>query len=152
MDESTRHVEGSRTDVWSRRHLCFGLWSLLLFVTLGAGLEAMHGFRVSWYLDVGEETRRLLWRLAHAHGAFLALLNLVFAGIVRSTSAGEARWRRLASPCLLGASIALPAGFFLGGTVTWGSDPGLGIFILPIGVVLLFTALLASAWGVTFSR
>ncbi len=47
------------------RHLRRGWLLLGLFVAVGAGLEAMHGFKVDWYLAVGNETRRLLWRLAH---------------------------------------------------------------------------------------
>ena len=61
------------------RHLRFGWGSLLVFVVLGGALEAMHGFKVDWYLAVGNETKRLMWRLAHAHGTFLALVHVAFA-------------------------------------------------------------------------
>ena len=30
--------------VLTKRHLRFGWWALLLFLTLGLGLEALHGF------------------------------------------------------------------------------------------------------------
>ena len=53
------------------RHLRFGWASLFVFATLGVGLELLHGFKVGLYLDVGNETRRLLWTLAHAHGVLL---------------------------------------------------------------------------------
>ncbi len=36
MDEPTR--------AYSRRHLRFGWWSLLVFLTLGIALESLHGF------------------------------------------------------------------------------------------------------------
>ena len=62
-----------------RFHLRFGWWSLLLFACLGLSLEAMHGFKVGWYLDVTHETRRLMFRLAHAHGTLLALGHVALA-------------------------------------------------------------------------
>ena len=123
------------------RHLRFGWWTLLLFAAVGITLEALHGFKADWYLDVGRETRRLMWRLAHAHGTFLALLNLVFA----ATLAWLPRRPKLASPCLLGASIAIPGGFFLGGLTPHGGDPVIGILVLPIGATLLILGLLSAA-------
>ena len=41
----------------------------------------------------------------------------------------------------------MPAGFFLGGTIIYGGDPGLGIILLPIGAVLLLIAVLLTAVG-----
>ena len=63
---------------YTRRHLRLGWWSLLAFATLGLGLESLHGFKIRAYLDVSNETRRLMWTLAHAHGTLLAILNIVF--------------------------------------------------------------------------
>ncbi|MCH7729550.1 MAG: hypothetical protein IH991_24195, partial [Planctomycetes bacterium] len=60
-----------------RRHLQFAWWSLLVFLSVGIFLEAMHGFKVGWYF--GFEVRRLMWTLAHAHGALLALVHGAFA-------------------------------------------------------------------------
>src|SRR4030095_671769 len=62
-----------------RRHLQFGWWSLLIFLTLGLTLEALHGFKESIYLNVSNEMRRLMWTLAHAHGTLLALVHIAFA-------------------------------------------------------------------------
>src|SRR4029453_17125205 len=45
------------------RHVRFGWTSLFVFVVLGAVLEGLHGFKVDWYLRVGNEARRFLWRL-----------------------------------------------------------------------------------------
>jgi len=123
----------------------FGWWSLLLFLSLGIVLEAMHGFKIGWYLDVGNETRRLMWTLAHAHGTLLALIHIGFALSVSALSNGNVRWRRLASPCLIGASILLPGGFFLGGIFIYGGDPGVGVLLLPIGALLLFVAIFVIA-------
>ena len=88
------------------RHLRFGWGSLLVFVLLGGALEAMHGFKVDWYLAVGNETQRLMWRLAHAHGTFLSLVHVAFAwrgrrprrrSLRRASSAR--RWRCRAAFC-----------------------------------------------------
>lgn len=133
---------GPDLDRLSRRHLRLGFWLLGVFALAGAALEAMHGFKSDWYLAVGNETRRLLWRLAHAHGAFLSLVHVAFGlAVTRAHGGGP----RLASPCLIGSSIAIPAGFFLGGAVTYAGDPGVGIVLLPLGVLLLLIAVFATA-------
>ena len=44
-----------------------------------------------------------------------------------------------ASACLLSATILIPGGFFLGGMFFHAGDPGIGIALLPMGAILLFT-------------
>ena len=127
-----------------RRHLRFGWWSLLVFLTLGIVLEAMHGFKIGWYLDVSNATRRLMWTLAHTHGTLLALVHIAFAVTVPFLANRE-RPRRWVSGCLYGASVLLPGGFFLGGIVVYGGDPSLGILLLPVGAALLFVGVLITA-------
>jgi hypothetical protein len=131
-----------------RRHLRIGWWSLLGFVLLGTALEALHGFKADFYLDPAMETRRLMWRLAHAHGTFLALVHVAFALTLPSLDRAP-RW---ASPCLTGALIAIPAGFFLGGTTPYGGDPGVGIVLLPIGVLLLIVGIATTAAALRHAR
>ena len=133
------------TAACTRRHLRLGWWSLLFFLTLGVALETMHGFKIGWYLDVSNETRRLMLRLAHAHGVLLSVLHLVFALTVRLLAAGGERWCRIASACLTGAALLLPGGFLLGGMIVYGGDPWVGILLVPVGAVLLFTAVLLTA-------
>jgi hypothetical protein len=77
-------------DALVARHLRVGLFGLLVFLTLGVALEALHGFKVGLYLDVGNEARRLSLRLAHAHGTLLSVLHVVFA-LVLGTRAAPAR-------------------------------------------------------------
>ena len=137
---------------YHRRHQLVGWWSLLVFLTLGAVLEMMHGFKVGWYLDVSNETRRLVWRLAHAHGALIGLLHIGFASSAHYLEAGGRRWFRFASPCLIAGGVLLPAGFLLGGFFVHGGDPGLGILLVPVGAALLFVAMLLSACSVTWRR
>ena len=129
------------------RHLHWGWWGLLVFLSLGIILEALHGFKIGAYLDVGNETRRLMWTLAHAHGTMLSLIHMAFALSLPHLSSMAQRKARRMSGCLIGASILMPGGFFLGGWVTYGGDPGLGIFLLPIGAFLLFMGVFGVASG-----
>lgn len=130
---------------YGRRHARLGWWSLLVFLTLGIALEAMHGLKVGFYLDVGNETRRLMWTLAHAHGTLISLIHLAFAWFVTAHTAWPEGSRRLASRCLTAAGILLPAGFFLGGVVVYGGDPGVGIVLVPIGAACLLIAVFLAA-------
>jgi hypothetical protein len=132
----------------ARLHLRVGWWALLFFLSGGVILEAMHGFKVGFYLDVSNETRRLTWTLAHAHGSLLAVLNLVFAATLALAPGWTGPSRVAASRCLIGALILLPAGFQLGGAFVHGGDPGLGVLLVPPGAALLFAAVLLAARGV----
>lgn len=118
----------------------FGWWSLLLFITLGLILELLHGFRVRMYLDVANETRRLMWTLAHAHGALLGIVHIVFGLSLRVMPEIAGERLGLISGSLVGASLLLPGGFFLGGVVFYNGDPGLGILLVPVGAALLIAA------------
>ncbi len=118
------------------RNLRFGWWSLLVFLSLGGLLETLHGFKIGWYVDVGNETRRLMFTLAHAHGTLLALVNIA-AGLT-ARKVDRFGLRPSVSFALIWAAILLPAGFFLGGIVIYDGDPGLGVWLVPIGAALLF--------------
>ena len=118
------------------RNLRFGWWSLLVFLSLGAALETLHGFKIGWYVDVGSETRRLMFTLAHAHGTLLALVNIA-AGLT-GRNVDRFSLRSSVSFALIWAAILLPAGFFLGGIVIYDGDLGLGVWLVPIGALLLF--------------
>ena len=138
---------GSGTPELCRLHLRVGFWALLLFLSCGIALEALHGFKAGFYLDVSNETRRLVWTLAHAHGTLLAVLNLVFASALPAMTGWSGPSRLVASRCLLGASILLPLGFFLGGVFVHEGDPGLGVLLVPPGALLLFVAVFLAARG-----
>jgi len=138
-------VPGESLDdpIYVRRHLRVGWWSFFLFASFGLFLESLQGFKIRAYLDVSNETRRLMWTLAHAHGALLGLVNVLVALSIRIMPEVGLAHRRLTSSALLAATVLIPGGFFLGGVVFYGGDPGLGVLILPIGAVaLLFAALL----------
>ena len=112
------------TSDYSHRHLRLGWWWLFVFAGLGLILETLHGFKVGAYLNVSNETRRLMWRLAHAHGTLLGAVNILFALTLRTVSDSTFRDLRTISRLLVSASILLPLGFFLGGVQFYGGDPG----------------------------
>jgi len=145
VTESRANVIDDPLAMVVRRHLRFGWCSLLVFLTLGLVLEALHGFKVQAYLNVMNETRRLMWTLAHAHGTLLGLANVGFAFTLSCTPAWSARTRTVASCVLIAASVLMPAGFFIGGVWVYAGDPGIGILLVPVGGVLLFTAVLLTS-------
>ena len=120
-----------------------GLLALCVFTTLGLVLEALHGFKLGFYLDVDNETRRLLWRLAHAHGALLGLLNICYALAARAWPRLE---DRLAERALLAALWLMPLGFLLGGAFAQGGDPGASVGLAAAGGVALLFGVAKVAW------
>ena len=120
-----------------------GFWALFGFSALGLVLEAMHGFKLGFYLNVDNETRRLLWRLAHAHGALLGLVNVAYALAARTWPSLE---DRLAGRALLCALLLMPLGFLLGGAFAHGGDPGSSVGLAAFGGVALLFGLGKIAW------
>lgn len=145
-DSDTGHAN---VDSYVRVHLCFGWWALLVFLSGGIALESIHGLKLGFYLDVGNEVRRLMWTLAHAHGTLLALVNLAFAASMNILWTSGTRGLRIGSSCLISASIALPGGFFLGGVTIYGGDPGVGILLVPVGAFCLLVSVLTTALKAT---
>jgi hypothetical protein len=128
------------------RHLGWGWTLLLFFLSLGSLLELMHGFKIGWYLDADQQTRRHLMTLAHAHGALLAIVQIAFAATLQASRGETTRSDGLASACLLGAALLVPLGFLLGGLYPYAGDPGLGVFLVPPGAALLFLGVFLAAW------
>ena len=139
MSDSTTPLD------YTQRHLRFGWWSILLFLTLGFTLELFHGFKVGMYLDVSNATRRLMWTLAHAHGTLLGMVHVIFGLSLRVLPELDSRRLPLISFSLIGASVLLPGGFLLGGIAFYSGDPGLGIAVVPVGAALLLVAVLVIA-------
>lgn len=131
----------------SRKHLLWGWRALGVYLALGIALEVFHATKAGFYLDAGQETRRFLFRLAHAHGTLLAIVNVLYAltdeHLARRTP--EAASPRLASPALLAALFLIPAGFFAGGLTVHGADPGLGVALVPPGAAALLLGVFAVA-------
>lgn len=146
MSVSTNDFANSLHQTVARRHYLIGWLLLLLFLSLGAILETMHGFKVGFYLDPAHRMRREMWTLAHAHGTLLALIQIAFACGVQRFAWGSPGRLRLASFLLLDAAVLLPAGFFLGGLGHAEGDPSYGVLLVPLGAVLLFVAVALIVW------
>jgi hypothetical protein len=130
-----------------RLHLAMGWCLLSLFVVLGMALEGMHAFKLGWFLDLANETRRLLLRLAHAHGVLLGLVNVGFALSLAHRAPCSERVEVWISRCILLGSALLPAGFLLGGLVVLEGDPNPAILLAAIGAPLLLAGVLGATWS-----
>lgn len=127
------------------RHLRVGWVGLFVFIGLGIVLETMHGLKLPFYLDLRNTNRRLLWTLAHAHGTLFSLIHLVFAWAV--SFYGQMAAIRWASLQLTVGSLMVPLGFFLGGAWLMEGEPGLGVFLVPVGALLLLSSIGVIAFG-----
>ncbi len=133
----------------ARRQLRWGFLGLVVFVTLGVLLEAFHAFKWMGYLHVDAESRRLLLRLAHAHGTVLSLLQIAvgLAGRAYPAVLGSVR------PVLyLLAQWLVPLGFLLGAVGARSGDPGHMIALLPVGAICLLSALASTVWSLREPR
>jgi hypothetical protein len=128
-----------------RRHLRWGWWALLGYLLLGIALEWFHATKASFYLDVDQETRRLLLRLSHAHGTLLAIVNILYGLTVPRLTAPS----KLISPSLLSALLLVPLGFFTAALTAQGADAGLPVVLVPAGAVALILGVALTARGVS---
>jgi len=121
-------------DPRARVHARAGWTLLALGLLFGVTLEALEAFRVSWI--VRDAWRNRLWSLAHFHADALGLVNLVYrpwAGALPEPGG------RTASRLLVIGSALVPLGFLLGGLAHSEGDPGMGIFLVPIGAALVIS-------------
>lgn len=130
-------------------HARLGWWMLAIFAAAGLAIESLIGLRTPWLLDVGMETRRVMFRLAHAHGALLGLVNVAFAvswrsGLIAAVEPDALRWP---SRLLAFGSVSVPLGFALGGVWFVEADPGLGVLLVPLGALAVVAALISIARG-----
>lgn len=141
MSTSTNDPHSALRRRLAERHYWVGWLGLLLFLSMGAFLEGLHGFKIGFYLDPSAKLRRELWTLAHAHGTLLALVQLAFAaGLMQLGRWTEAARLKMASFFLIDGAVLIPLGFFLGGLFPSESDPWPGIYLVPLGALLLFIA------------
>lgn len=131
------------------RHRRFGWASLAVFALAGLLLETAHGFK--WPALVDHETRRTMWRLAHAHGALIGLVHLALAGQLARAPGSIGNRPRGVSMALCVATVLLPGGFLLGGAWFYEGDPGVGIALVPLGAVALIWACAQLAWAASDS-
>jgi hypothetical protein len=136
----------------ARSHFRLAWLGLVVFVALGVGLDVLHAFKLGPYLDAGNEVRRLMWTLAHAHGLGLSLLQLGFAATLQLHFTAPAPGLSTASRALTWATVLMPLGFFLGGLFPRSSDPGPAIALVPLAGALLLLAVVLTTRAVLRAR
>jgi hypothetical protein len=114
-----------------------GWASIALWMSVGLLLEGLLGYKIPAYLN--DPARRELFRLGHTHGTLLGIL-LVVAALVLERGAQVPKAARTA---LQAGAVLMPAGFFIGGIWHSESDPGLAIWLVPIGALLVIYAAVA---------
>jgi hypothetical protein len=89
-----------------------------------------------------DSVRRELFRLAHAHGTVLGLALIVAAlsGERFKLQPARAAWVAFR----LGA-VLMPVGFLFAGIWHYESDPGLAIWLVPAGALLLIFGVVSFA-------
>src|SRR5581483_11175692 len=114
-----------------------GWASIALWMSIGLLLEGLLGYKIPAYLN--DPQRRELFRLGHTHGTLLGIL-LIAAALVLQRGVAVARTALLA---LRTGAVLMPAGFFVAGIWHSEGDPGLTIWLVPPGALLVIYAAVA---------
>lgn len=114
-----------------------GWASIAFWMSVGLLLEGLLGYKIPAYLN--DPQRRELFRLGHTHGTLLGIL-LVAAALVVGRGAVVPRAANLA---LRIGAVLMPAGFFVAGIWHTEGDPGLSIWLVPPGALLVIYAAVA---------
>jgi membrane protein DedA with SNARE-associated domain len=86
-----------------------------------------------------------MFTLGHFHGTMLALVNIAAGLTIRNVDGFKLR--PSVSFALIWAAILLPGGFLLGGFWTYDGDPGTGVWLVPIGALLMLFGVIGFALG-----
>lgn len=125
----------------ARRHFRLGWAGLLVFMIGGVLLEALHALKIGAYVDAGNETRRLMWTLAHAHGTLFSVVQLTLGAYLALFAPVETVLLRRASGLVVFGWIVMPLGFFAAGVKIYDGDPGIGVFLAPLGALAWIAAM-----------
>jgi hypothetical protein len=113
--------------------LLFQAWlSIAVWMSFGLLLESLIGFRVPAYLN--DPVRRELFRLAHTHGALLNIVLLLASLCVDRNLVAASK---TAIWVLRIGAVLMPVGFLLGGIWHFEGEPGLGVWLVPLGGILV---------------
>ncbi len=124
--------ENSPAESWIRPAVFQALVGVAVWMTFGLLLEGLIGYKTPAYLN--DSVRRELFRLAHAHGTLLSLLLL---GLALVCDRFEVKTANIVTMVLRGGVVLMPIGFLLGGLWHYESDPGVGIWLVPIAAVMV---------------
>jgi hypothetical protein len=109
------------------------------WMTIGLLLEGLLGYKAPGYLN--DPQRRELFRLAHTHGTLLGAVLILAA--LTGRHFGVAPWQ--AQLALQVGSVLMPVGFLLAGIWHPEGDPGLSIWLVPPGALLMIFGVVAVA-------
>jgi len=116
----------------NRSLIAQGWMAVAFWMSVGLLLEGLLGYKIPAYLS--DPQRRELFRLAHAHGTLLGVV-LIAAGLCAERVA--VALPKAAHLALRAGSILMPVGFFLSGVWHTESDPGLAIWLVPPGALMV---------------
>jgi hypothetical protein len=141
MTEQGRNDEKSTNEqLWFSQSVLQALVSIAVWMTFGLLLEGFLGYKIPGYLL--DQTRRELFRLAHAHGTLLGVLLLAVALVTDRLAITPPRAAQMA---LRIGVVLLPLGFLLAGIWHYESDPGFAIWLVPPSALLVIFSLVAIA-------
>lgn len=110
-------------------------FGLAFWMSLGLLLEGLIAFRSPAYLQ--DPIRREMFRLAHAHGTLFSVLLIITQLWLSHAKQSVPAMAEL--PLRVG-TVLMPVGFALGGIWHSATDPGIGVFLAPVGGVLVIFA------------
>ncbi len=128
-ERPSNHFSGITTQAW---------FTLAFWLGFGLLMEGLIGFRSPAYLQ--DPVRREVFRLAHAHGTILSLLLLIASLYLCKDLVSPPRLSILS---LRIGALLMPVGFLLGGIWHYESDPGPGIFLVPVGGLMIIFGVIA---------
>ncbi|MEN3333574.1 MAG: hypothetical protein V7641_2939 [Blastocatellia bacterium] len=114
-----------------------GWASIAVWMSVGLLLEGLIGYKIPAYLN--DPQRRELFRLGHTHGTLLGIVLIVAALVLQR----RPHVPKAALAALRIGALLMPAGFFVAGIWHTESDPGLAIWLVPPGALLVIYAAIA---------
>jgi hypothetical protein len=115
-----------------------GWAGIALWMAIGLTLEGLLGYKSPAYLL--DPQRRELFRLAHSHGVLLSALLIGAALCGRDITPP-----RIANHALRAGSLLMPLGFLFAGLWHPEGDPGITIWMVPPGALLVIFGAVATA-------
>jgi vacuolar-type H+-ATPase subunit I/STV1 len=133
-------TENRSAQSWIRPAIFQALVGVAVWMTFGMLLEGLIGYKTPLYLQ--DPVRRELFRLAHAHGTLLSLLLL---GVALVCDRFELNTSKIVTIILRCGVVLMPIGFLLGGIWHYESDPGVGIWLVPVAAVMVVFGIVSLA-------
>lgn len=124
-----------------------GFITLACWMTFGLFLEGLLGYKIPIYLN--DNMRRELFRLAHTHGALLSVILIIVAICLRLDFFQSNNYLQYS---LRIGSIVMPLGFLLGGVWHYESDPGIAVWLVPVGAVMVIFGIVSAIFSIKGSK